>query len=129
MKNLILLPLFFLFSTSAFSSDFALGVVLGIPTGLSAKYDLSKSNIIQVGVSGAYSSVDYMWIDDRNFDVSGLTWLYGAGAVVAKNIGVRGVTGVEYDLKDYPFHLQGNVSFAIANGTQLGAVVGARYDF
>ena len=48
---------------------------------------------------------------------------------MTKNIGVRGVTGVEYDLKDYPFHLLGNVSFAVANGTQLGAVVGARYDF
>ena len=117
------------FTSTLFANEFALGVVVGTPTGLSGRYKLSTSNIVQTDISSAYSSVDYMWLDGRNFDVVGLNWLYGVGAVANKNIGVRGLTGVEYDLKDYPFHLVGNVSFTIANGTQVGAAVGARYDF
>ena len=129
MKKLLLVCLLLSFATTSFASDYSLGVIVGTPTGLSGKYQLSSSNVIQADLSGGYSSVDYMWIDGRDFDVDGLSWLYGVGGVVNKNVGVRGVTGVEYDLNDYPFHFFGNLSFTVTDGTQIGVALGARYNF
>ena len=129
MKKLLLASLLISFSTFTFASDFSLGVVAGTPTGLSGKYQLTDDNNLQADLSTSYSAIDYVWIDGRNFDVDGLNWLYGVGAVVNKNVGVRGVIGAEYDLADAPVHFFGNVTLAIADGSQAGIAVGARYDF
>jgi hypothetical protein len=129
MNKLLLAFLLLSFTSTLLAKEFALGIVVGTPTGLSGKYTLSTSNIVQADISGGYSSVDYMWIDHRNFDVDELKWLYGIGAVINKNPGMRAVTATEYNLKGYPFHLIGNLSFTVANGTHVGVAGGARYDF
>jgi hypothetical protein len=132
MRKVILLLILFKINT-AHAKGPALGISFGSPTGLSLKYGLSKANTIQGDLSGNYSSLDYMWIDGRNFKVPGLKWLYGAGAIIKHGVGLRGITSVEYDIKDYPFHAFANLSFAIINDskpkTHVGAAVGARYQF
>lgn len=123
------------FSSSAFSNmrDLSLGIVLGTPFGISAKYELSEENSIYADVSTGYSALDYMWLDPRNFDVKNLRWLYGLGGVVGNGIGARGVTGVEYEVPDYPFHAMANISMALVKDKDvksiLGVALGARYEF
>ena len=133
MKKLMICAFILSSTISSFASEYSLGVVLGNPTGLSGKYKLSEKNQLNTDLSAGYSTLDYMWKDKRNFDVQGLNWLYGAGAVIKKGIGARVLTGVEYDIKQYPFHLMANISFAIINSddfkTHLGMALGARYDF
>ena len=134
MKNLILILIIVLAtSVHSASSDFSLGVVLGTPTGLSGKYKLENSAFLQADVSTSYATLDYMLLDGRDFDVKNLRWLYGGGAVAGENFGARGVTSVEYDLPDYPFHGFANVSMALVSDKSiksiLGFALGARYDF
>lgn len=130
MKILVIL---LLFTTTAFAKEFAAGLILGTPTGLSGKYQETDRNAYQLDFSTGYAAIDYLWYDSRNFDVDELKWFYGAGAVATKGIGARGITGVEYNLKDIPFHLLGNISYAVISEKNLsqyvGIAFGARYDF
>lgn len=123
----VLLSVFISFSTAA--EEFAFGVSIGTPTGLSARYKLNGYSQIQADLSGSYTSADYVLIDERNFGVDELSWFYGAGVVSRKSIGVRVLSGAEYDFDKVPFHAFGNISFTAADKTGLGIAVGARYDF
>lgn len=118
-----------LFSFSLFASDYSLGFVLGTQGGLSGKYQISDRNQVQADLSGSFGAVDYLWIDERNFNVKELSWLYGAGVVSKSSIGIRGLTGAEYKFDSVPFHAFGNVSYTFANKSSLGVAVGARYEF
>ena len=130
---LTMMIILFSVGASAAPSDFSLGIVLGTPTGLSGKYKLRESRYLQADLSVGYSALDYMVLDPRNFDVPNLRWLYGGGAVAGEKFGARGVTSVEYDLPDYPFHGFANISMSLVSDKSiksiLGLALGARYDF
>lgn len=130
MKNLlILIVLMFGFYELAQAKDFSLGVVFGTPTGISAKYDLKKDRSIELGLSSPYTSLDYMLMDKRNFNIKNFSWSYGGGIIVGRQVGVRGVSAAEYDINTTPFHVFGNISFNLLEKTELAAALGVRYKF
>ena len=114
-------------------NDLSLGVVLGMPTGLSGKYKFKNDQYLQSDLSTNYATLDFMLLDGRDFDIPNLRWLYGGGAVAGKNFGARGVTSVEYDLPEYPFHGFASISMSLVSDKNiksiLGLALGARYDF
>lgn len=130
----ILLMICIVLTSSVYANEFAAGLILGTPTGLSGKFQKNDRNAFQIDFSTSYSTLDYLWYDDRNFDVDEIDWFYGVGAVLKNNgAGARAVSGIEYDIKDYPFHLLGNLSYSLLAEKKLsqyiGIAIGARYDF
>lgn len=130
MKHFIILS-FVLFSASTYAmkEGFSLGIVLGKPTGLSAKYAFKKSQFIQSDVSSSYAAIDYMLVSRNNFNVEHLRWIYGAGIAVDSHLGARVLTGLEYDIEDTNFHVFANTSFTYTDESSLGFALGARYAF
>ena len=62
MKNILLIPAFLLFSISLFSQDsgFGLGVIVGEPTGLSAKMWTSERTAIDAGLAWSFIGAGYL---------------------------------------------------------------------
>jgi len=65
---LILLCLLVSHQSDAQNKDFGVGIILGEPTGISAKYWVSTENAVDVGVAWAFTSkgffhihADYLW--------------------------------------------------------------------
>jgi len=131
--KLILILLCLVFTGNLFAKDYAAGFILGTPTGLTGKYQKTDRNAFQLDLAEGYAALDYLWYDDRSFNIREISWFYGAGAVVFDGVGARGITGVEYNVKDSPFHLLANASYTIVSERDishyLGIAVGARIDF
>ncbi len=128
MKQILVL-LVVAFALPSFASDYSAGVMVGSSVALSGKYQLSDNNQINAAVGNGHVGADYLWVDKRNFDVSGLSWQYGAGAFVEDGFGIRAVGGAEYKIGSTPFDAFGFLAIPLMAGNGLNIAVGARYNF
>ena len=79
--------LFFLTPPKSFARhDFGAGIVIGDPTGLTAKYVVSKENAADAALSfgngdNFYLHVSWLWLKQRVFDLDKfpVTWYLGLG--------------------------------------------------
>lgn len=124
MKENIIVILFlfcFIFSANAQESGIGVGIMLGEPSGLSAKKWLNHSNAIDAGIGWSFAEngsihfhADYLY---HNFDlikisgekmplyfgVGGRLKMKGGDESKGNSIGVRIPVGVAYQLQNYPF--------------------------
>lgn len=149
MKKAIILVGISLVLTSRASSQsqgFGLGVVIGDPTGISAKLWTTRATALQFGFSlsddfkgnRALISADYLW---HSFDVirstERLPLYYGIGGALSSGggtqaaIGVRGVLGVAWLSRSVPidvfFQVVPTVTVVPASSFGIGAGVGVRF--
>lgn len=146
--TVILINFSTLTSVKAQDKGFGLGVIIGEPTGLSAKYLLDENKALDFGL--AYSFVqsvnalsvhcDYIY---HNYDVIKsdlrIPVYYGFGARFrvgndSKNaLGARGVLGILYLDEQYPFDVFAEIApvFNLFPKTslQVDLAIGARYYF
>lgn len=146
MKRILFLALFvILFSVNSKAGDIGIGLKLGDPTGLTAKFKLSKVNSVVVDLGSSYFgnpriNVDYIW-DFNAFNSSQVNLYAGLGAVVGLGegneffykrgkdkfyyrdsgvgIGANAVFGLNFMPKNTPLELF----------VELGALVGISPDF
>lgn len=94
--------------------DTGIGIIIGMPFGISGKYWLSGRNAIDgafsiISKNDLYLHAMYLWHDYSAFpepEEGKLPFYYGVGPVIYyDNIGVRGVFGIEYIFADYPFDI------------------------
>ncbi|KAF0139338.1 MAG: hypothetical protein FD122_3332 [Stygiobacter sp.] len=148
LLTIILINFSTLTSVKAQDKGFGLGVIIGEPTGLSAKYWLDENKALNFGL--AYSFVqsvnalsvhcDYIY---HNYDVIKsdlrIPVYYGFGARFrvgndSKNaLGARGVLGILYLDEQYPFDVFAEIApvFNLFPKTslQVDLAIGARYYF
>jgi hypothetical protein len=128
MKKLIWSLLFVGMMTgiaSATDTNFGLGFMLGVPTGISARIATSNTNAVDLllgydlyshGVNGQtgvlYLGGDYLWYNYSLIPVSEgkLPVYYGPGIQATfsndhSSVGIRGVLGIEYQFANAPFDL------------------------
>jgi hypothetical protein len=90
MKKLVLCTMVGMFLMASLSYGFGLGIMLGEPTGLSAKYWMNEKNAIAGGLAWSlshdylYVHADYLIHNNKLINVSGTTlpFYYGLGASV-----------------------------------------------
>jgi hypothetical protein len=120
-----------------------LGLVLGSPTGFSAKYWTARDEAMQFGVgwvamrkdNGTAISFDYIW---HSFDAirasERFPLFYGFGAqMVGSSLGIRGVFGLGWHSRKTPVDIFIQVGPIIQltdnSGLYFDAAVGVRYFF
>ncbi len=125
MKNLILCLACVLTMAipSTASGDFGLGIILGAPSGISAKIATGQTNSVNLILGydlndgpgccrdngQLYIGGDYVWYNYNLIRVSKgrLPLYYGPGANASfsnnSRVGVRGVIGLEYQFSGAPF--------------------------
>ncbi len=132
MKKIILLTST-LFAINGYAQNYAAGIVLGAPTGLSGKMKINDINFLSLGLSGNYSYLNYNWKSKEGIGVENTTVYYGPGVVTKKSFGARGTLGLEYDIPKSQFHGFGEASvdlyFSDDFDTSAVAAIGARYTF
>ena len=124
-----------------------LGVILGEPTGLSAKYWTSRINAIDFGAAWSFQGdgqfhfhCDYLFHNYEFFQVDpgSLPIYFGIGGRVRfddddSRIGLRLVLGAEYLTDAYPmsvfFEIAPIVDFAPETEADLNGGIGIRYIF
>lgn len=139
--------------STAQSKKFGLGVILGEPTGLSAKYWVSNSNALAFGLgwstyhphyddrgSRVHFHMDYLW---HSFDSirseETFTFHYGIGGRFKDRGGnngsfaVRGVGGINWLPSELPidvfFELAPSLELTPATGFAIDGALGARFYF
>ncbi len=152
MKKLVLfllVPLLFISLGKSYAQEnkFGLGVMVGAPTGISAKYWVSEDNAFDFGL--AYSFVethnalsihaDYLYHENRWFPkFDRLDFYYGYGVRIRANsdqtsLGLRGVAGLDLMLKQAPVDIFLEIApvFKLVPSTALNldCSLGARYYF
>lgn len=150
-KNLLILFAIMLFVSNnlvAQDKNFGLGIIIGSPTGISAKYWVSGSNAIDFGLGYSFSKkggrlnihADYVW---HNFNIiqssERFPIYYGIGGRfrVRENedgsLGIRGVVGINWLSRTLPLDVFLEVApvFRIFPSTSLDfdAGLGARFWF
>lgn len=150
-KSILLIPLILLMTaTTAFSQanagDFGAGVILGEPSGLSAKLWTSHRNAFDFGIGWAFEyqnsvhmNADYLWHNFNALKVNEgqLPIFYGIGArLTIGNVGRLGVripVGVNYLFEKEPIGVFFEVApiLDLAPSTQFdaNAGIGIRYYF
>lgn len=150
MKNLFLVLItagIIVFSTNSFSQDrgFGLGVVLGEPTGLSAKYWTGSNNAFDFAAAWSFRGdghlllqADYVW---HSFFIrveeGKLPLYYGIGGrVIFRDdpaVGVRIPVGLDYLFASAPldifFELAPILELAPETDFALGGGIGIRFWF
>lgn len=140
-------------SGAANAADFGLGIIIGSPTGISAKYGLSQNHAIDGALAWDLSenhihlSSDYLWIKrgGLNLEQVALDWYFGVGGRVVvynrpKNsrdddyaIGVRGPIGVGYTFKDPRIEIFGELALIMnlieSTSVNIEGGIGARFHF
>lgn len=132
------------------AKTFSIGLALGAPSGVTAKYWLNRSNAIVgaiggLGYRGVVMQADYVWHhhDIVKSATPGTTALYfGPGAFLASGgyrdrtsavLGVRGVGGFAYAFPKNPFELFIEVAPNLVFGGGIGfgfqGALGGRYLF
>lgn len=124
-----------------------LGVILGEPTGLSAKYWTSRENALDFGAAWSFQRsgqfhfhVDYLFHNYEFFQVDpgSLPIYFGIGGRVRfdgddNRVGLRLVLGAEYLTSAYPmsvfFEIAPIVDFAPETEADLNGGLGIRYVF
>lgn len=134
----------------------ALGLRLGEPSGLNARFGLGKQHALDVTLGGGYRwssawgynlMANYLWI--RPTGTSGLTWYYGIGGVVRTGywfrrnpndfdgaytaFGANIPVGIDYKVSGSAFHVFGELNPGIMIGeywtpVYLGGGLGVRID-
>lgn len=146
----LLIILTFLSFSTAFAQEkgFGLGVMVGQPTGISAKYWLSNINALDFSlaysiggtVTGLSIHADYVYhlynVIDSEYMIPvyyGFGIRYRTGVGAKSSIGVRGVVGLLLFLKKLPIDIfiEAAPVFELLPATKIGfdAAVGARYYF
>jgi len=155
MKKFVLILMISLFAAVVFA-NFSLGLAFGEPSGLTAKYEVSRNFAIDFGVAysflwglggySIYSDVLYLLPDTLIIDGNSIPLYAGVGAsyfgVVGLaeyggyNVRVRVPFGVYYPLyinKDIQiepfFEIAPNITVIPYFGFHLSASLGARYIF
>jgi hypothetical protein len=124
--------------------NFGLGIIAGLPTGVSGKLWLNNTNAVDMilgfGQNYLEARADYVWHDYNLFPVpSGqLPLYYGMGAGMAISNGgpglmARGVVGIEYLFPHAPldafFELGPGIRFFPGTDLDMTAGIGMRYFF
>ncbi|MBI4428131.1 MAG: hypothetical protein HY562_03340 [Ignavibacteriales bacterium] len=149
-KAMLILSAWMLLSCASHAQDhgFGLGVVIGDPTGISAKLWMTRQTALQFGFSlsdnfkgsRALMSADYLW---HSFDLirstERLPVYYGVGGALSSGgggdaaLGVRGVFGVVWLPRTVPidvfFQVVPTVTIVPASSFGIGAGVGVRFFF
>jgi hypothetical protein len=132
---------------AATASDFGLGIIAGEPTGLSAKWLLSRSAAIDAAVAWSFEGgdddflvlADYVMHNFNLFDVDkgSLALYFGLGGrIIFKDdtqLGIRVPVGLDYMFQDTPLDIFGEIVpvLDLVDKTELNlnAGVGVRYFF
>lgn len=128
----VLLLISVLFSVSAFSSQYQLGVMLGEPTGISGKYQLGNNRSVDALLAysldndfGLVLHADYLFEKARSFNLGEfgpLDLYYGIGGRIINikhgkhkdelAIGPRAPIGLSYDLNNPNLQFFGELAIA-----------------
>jgi hypothetical protein len=128
---------------------YGIGIILGEPSGLSGKYWLNNTNALDFGLGFSFTnfnnskiqlSCDYLWNNYDFFKTSEkLIIYYGPGIKILTGgsndakLGIRGVAGVGWFIKDAPIDMFFEVAPVIymIPGTifKIDVGIGARYFF
>lgn len=133
------------------SQPFGLGIIIGAPTGFSAKYKLGRGHAIDGALAWAISGhtkmhlhADYLWVKPKalKLDSTGLDFFFGVGARLSTfedrdeketRIGVRAPAGLSYQFRDPRIELFGEVALIMnlisSTSIDIDAGIGARYFF
>lgn len=129
---------------SARSGGFGVGVALVDPTGLSAKFRLSRTQSIEgavgwsrhrIQIHGHYTLDEIPLATERNFD---LGFSYAAGARLTAGtgddgLGLRFPAGLVMNMANVPFDFFGQLALVVklipATGADLELTIGTRYFF
>lgn len=150
-KSILLLPLILLLTATASfgqanSGDFGAGVVLGEPSGLSAKLWTSHTNAFDFGVGWTFEhqnsihmNADYLWHNFNALKVNEgqLPIFYGVGARLTVGntgrLGIRIPVGVNYLFEHDPigvfFEVAPILDLAPSTEFDANAGIGIRYYF
>lgn len=152
MKILSTICLVLLMTTAAYAEDFALGVILGDPSGLSGKMKLNGAHSMDGALaysSGKHSGMqfhaDYLWDRARSWSTTQgpLDMYYGLGGrLISYNddkdksqisIGPRGSLGLNFNINNPNIEFFGELAMILEvtpNMTaDLDAGIGARIRF
>jgi hypothetical protein len=132
MKKIFLLSLALLSLTAALpraasAARFGLGLILGDPTGISAKLWMTQRTALDGCFGWSFGDngftrihVDYLWHSPIRVDEGRLWCHYGVGGAMwlgnrhhtddDLGLGARGVLGLEYQFRRSPFSLFGEVA-------------------
>ncbi|WP_413291119.1 hypothetical protein [Bdellovibrio sp. HCB337] len=151
MKMLAMLSLL-LFTSLAHAEDFGVGIILGDPTGLSAKMKLDGSHSLDGALAfssgkrtGAQFHADYLWDRARSWGTTQgpLDMYYGLGGRLVSyeddddksklSIGPRGSIGLNFNINNPNIEFFGEVAaileIAPSMAADLDVGVGARVRF
>lgn len=134
--------------SEAQDKGFGAGVMIGQPTGFSAKYWRSEINAIDFGLgfsfakddNGVHLHADYLWHSFNAIQSNEKFVLYygpGLKLVTGKNndarLGIRGVLGLEWMASQIPIDVFMEIApvlnFVPGTGFKIDAAFGARYYF
>ena len=150
-KRILYLIIIILSGTLSPAQDkgYGIGIILGEPTGLSGKYWLNNTNAIDFGLgfsfthfnnSGIQLHCDYLWnIYDLFKTSEKFVIYYGPGIKILTGgsndakLGIRGVAGIGWFIKDAPLDLffEAAPVVDLIPGTilKIDGGIGARYYF
>lgn len=149
LRFLTLSILFLLFSSAIYSQgkDFGLGIIIGEPTGLSAKYWTSSINAFDFGLGYSFSPknsrlhlhADYLFHTSLTNSSEKFYLYYGPGVRIKTRedddsvLGIRGVIGIVWIPRGTPIDLFLEVvpvmTLIPATSFDINAGLGARYFF
>ena len=135
--------------SQAQDKGYGIGIILGEPSGLSGKYWLNNTNALDFGLGFSFTSFnnsrlqlscDYLWNNYNLLKTSEkLVIYYGPGAKLLTGgnndakLGVRGVAGIGWFIKDAPIDIFFEVAPVVylIPGTilKIDGGIGARYYF
>lgn len=146
--SIFIMVIFFGGNISAQSTNFGLGMIVGNPTGISAKYWHNRTNALDFGLGYSFSATytnfnfhaDYLWHESDVFRSRETLYLYYGAGVRLKSVtggdgslGVRAVLGVDWFLSRSPleFFIEAAPVLRIIPATTMDvdAGLGARYYF
>lgn len=152
MKMSVMICLLFATGSVASAEDFAVGVILGDPTGLSGKVKLNERHSIDGALafssgkhSGAQIHADYIWDRARSWGTTEgpLNMYYGLGGrLISYNddrnsskisIGPRGSLGLDFNINNPNIEFFGELALVLevvpSITADLDAGIGARIRF
>ncbi len=156
-KILLIILLISVIVIEAQSRKFGLGVIIGDPTGISAKLWTSSNNAFALGLGWSIDEyrfkgkdygnstrlhihMDYLWHSFNAINANGqFPLFYGIGGRIntgpqySGTLGVRGVVGIKWLPKDVPLDIFVEVAPTLylisSTGVGIDAGIGARYYF
>jgi hypothetical protein len=146
-NNLLILLLFVLLSFSSIYAQnrFGLGIILGEPTGVSAKLWTGSSNALDFAAAWSFKGDghlllqgDYVWHNYIDQTPTGrVTWYYGIGGRVIFSddplVGARVPVGLDYKFSNAPVDIFAEIvpilDIIPSTNFNLGGGIGVRFWF